>query len=301
MAVSGGPDSTALLLLLRDANADLVAAHYDHALRPESAADAEWVASLCRRLGVPLVSERRKAALPGGSLEAAARTLRYDFLERAAQAERCELIAVAHTADDQAETVVLNLLRGAAPTGLRGMPHRRGQVVRPLLGVTREQILEYMREQAVGFLEDASNRDRRFLRARVRHLLMPRLDRERLLRLAKAAARLSERAEAQAALDAKEPVLRGTALRRLYQAAGGPQPGLGRRHLKEMDSTLRHRRRRTTVALPGRLAFRLGEDGRAEITEAPPELVKSWRLNEGGAAGPMVRSGQPPTPQEPAS
>jgi tRNA(Ile)-lysidine synthase len=298
---SGGPDSTALLLLLQEAGCDLVAAHYDHALRPESAADAAWVRDVCDRLGIPVVSERRAAPLPRGSVEAAARALRYEFLERAATAHRCELIALAHTADDQAETVVMNLLRGAGPAGLRGMPARRGRVVRPLLGVTRGQILAWLKQRAATYLDDATNRDVRFLRARVRHLLMPHLDRRRLLALAAAAGRLRERLDENAALDSPEPVLRATALRRLYQAAGGPDPGLGQSHLQAMDRLLRRPRTGAVQALPGRLAFRVRPDGTPEITKAPPELVASWRLREGGADGPMVRSVQPPTLQEPAS
>jgi len=299
VAVSGGPDSTALLLLLQESGCDLVAAHYDHALRPESAADAEWVGALCSRLGIPLVSERRTTPLAKGSLEAAARRLRYEFLERAAAAHGCELIAVAHTADDQAETVVMNLLRGAGPAGLRGMPRRRGRIRRPLLGVTRADVRAYLQRQGVAVRDDPSNRDPRFLRARVRHLLMPRLDRPRLLQLAAAAGRFRARLESQAVLDAPEPALRAAALRRLYQAAGGADPGLTRRQFQVMDTLLRQRRTGATLALPGRLAFRVRADGSPEIAGAPPELVASWRLGGRGGAGPMVRSGQPPTPEEP--
>ena len=298
---SGGPDSTALLLLLREGGCDLVAAHYDHALRPESAADAAWVRDVCDRVGIPLVSERRAAPLRRGSLEAAARAVRYDFLERAATGHRCDLIALAHTADDQAETVVMNLIRGAGPAGLRGMPARRGRVIRPLLSVTRSQILAWLKLRAVTYLEDASNRDLRFLRARVRHLLRPRLDSRRLLALAAAAGRFRERLDEHAALDAPEPALRAAALRHLYQAAGGPDPGLSQSQLQAMDRLLQRPGSSAVQALPGRLAFRVGPDGTPEITKAPPELVASWRLSEGAAVGPMVRSLQPPTPQEPAS
>ncbi len=276
-AVSGGPDSTALLLALQALDRDLIAAHFDHALRPDSAADAEFVAALCQRLGVPLVTERRSDTLAAGSLQAAARAARYAFLERAADAHGRDLIAVAHTADDQAETVVMNLLRGSGPAGLRGMPDRRGRVVRPLLEATRAQVVEYLRQSGVAPLEDPSNRDRRFLRARVRQLLMPRLDPRKLLAIAAAAQRFRDRVESQASVSAQEPALRVEALRRLYRAAGGADPGLTRVHLEAMRRMLRGRSTGAELALPGRLVFRVLRDGRPEFAPAPPALVASWQ------------------------
>ena len=283
-AVSGGPDSTALLLALHELGHDQVAAHFDHALRADSAADSEAVATLCARLGIPLISERRTAPLGAGSLQAAARAARYAFLERAAEAHGRDLIAVAHTADDQAETVVMNLLRGSGPAGLRGMPARRGRLVRPLLTATRAQVVDYLERSGVTPREDPSNRDRRFLRARVRHLLMPRLDPAHLLALSAAAERFRDRLGRQAAIDAEEPALRAAALRRLYRAAGGADPGLTRRHLEAMHRMLRRPSVRAELALPGRLVFRVLPDGRPEFAPASPALVASWRPREPGSS-----------------
>src|SRR5882672_10051849 len=105
-AVSGGPDSTALLLALIEAGHQIVAAHYDHALQEGSARVAEHVRDLCDRFGVELIVERRNRAMPHGSVQAGARTLRYEFLERARVQAGAEVVAIAHTADDVVEGVV---------------------------------------------------------------------------------------------------------------------------------------------------------------------------------------------------
>src|SRR5438876_7786579 len=135
VAVSGGPDSTALLVALHEAGHDIVAAHYDHALRDGSELVADQVAELCTGRGVALISERRAEPLPNGSLQAAARKLRYAFLDRARVQAGAEVVALAHTADDLVEGSVLHLLRGCGIAGLRGMPARRGSYVRPFLNV----------------------------------------------------------------------------------------------------------------------------------------------------------------------
>src|SRR2546427_12415181 len=137
-AGSGGPDSTALLIALHDSGHDLVAAYYDHALRDGSADVARQVAELCARLGITLISERRTEALPKGSLQAAARKLRYAFLDRARAEAGAGVVALGHTADDLGEGGGLHMLRGCGLAGLPGMPPRPGQYVRPLLNVSRK-------------------------------------------------------------------------------------------------------------------------------------------------------------------
>jgi tRNA(Ile)-lysidine synthase len=179
VAVSGGADSTALLLALHQLGCRLHVAHLDHGLRPESSADAEFVRELSERLGLPCTIERRDVAPYRGarklSPEAAAREVRYAFLRETAEREGAGAIFVAHTADDQVETFLLRLIRGAGVAGLGGMKPKDGQLCRPLLDVWRQDLEAFLREQGQEWREDASNRDPAFLRNRVRHELLPLL------------------------------------------------------------------------------------------------------------------------------
>src|SRR5437660_11997559 len=179
VAVSGGPDSTALLLALHEAGRDVVAAHYDHALRDGSDAVARPVAELCARLDVPLVAERRTVPLANGSIQAAARTLRYAFLERASVAANAQWVALGHSADDVVEGVVMHLLRGCGLAGLRGMPARRGRFVRPLLSVWRSDVMAYLESTGVVAVEDPANSNLSYARVRMRKLVLPALERDR--------------------------------------------------------------------------------------------------------------------------
>jgi tRNA(Ile)-lysidine synthase len=157
-----------------------VAAHLDHSLRPGSADDAAFCAELCRALDVPLragtADVRGRAARERGGLEQAARRERYAFLRRVREEEGAVAVAVAHTRDDQAETLLLRLLRGAGATGLGGMRPRRGDVVRPLLAVSRQEVLAHLRERGLAWREDPSNADTAHRRNRVRHELLPYLE-----------------------------------------------------------------------------------------------------------------------------
>ena len=177
LALSGGADSVALLRALLAVEARPVAAHLDHRLRPESADDARWVADLCAALSVPLVSEAvdvaAVAARGGLNLEAAARTLRYAFLARAARARGLQTILTAHTRDDLAETVLWQLLRGE-PT-LKGIAPERGHLRRPWLDVSRAEIETYLRGLNQDWREDVSNADPRFTRNWLRHGVLPLL------------------------------------------------------------------------------------------------------------------------------
>lgn len=183
-ALSGGSDSVAQLMLLRDLAADgaLVlagAAHLNHALRPSAARDETFCRALCERLDVPLVCQtldvRAEASASRQSIEVAARRLRYGFLERARADVDAARIAVAQTLDDQAETVLLRLLRGAGPHGLRGVPAVRGAIVRPLLGCTRQELRAMLSSRGESWVEDETNADVALPRNRVRHELMPLL------------------------------------------------------------------------------------------------------------------------------
>jgi tRNA(Ile)-lysidine synthase len=204
VAVSGGADSTALLLALVEANAGafqadkaplgivLTAAHVHHGLRgAEADADEAFLRELCGRLNVPLtvfhVDTAARQAAEREGLEEAARELRYDAFRGLMMSGAVDMVATAHTLDDQAETVVMKLLRGAWTEGLGGISpvkqgrakreagREEGKVVRPLLGVRRAEIEEYLRTREQAWREDSSNLDVSLTRNRVRHELMPLL------------------------------------------------------------------------------------------------------------------------------
>ncbi|MYH63474.1 MAG: tRNA lysidine(34) synthetase TilS [Caldilineaceae bacterium SB0675_bin_29] len=196
VAVSGGADSMALLhLLMRlrsDWNLDLVVAHLDHNIRPESADDATFVGEMARYWNLPFETTRLAcgALTRKGNMEANARNLRYKFLAQVATKRQVDGspvdVAVAHTANDQAETVLMNLIRGSGVHGLAGMravrplllqdePVPGVRVVRPLLDVSRSEIIEYLWEHGIAWREDPSNQDRTLVRNRVRHEILPRL------------------------------------------------------------------------------------------------------------------------------
>jgi tRNA(Ile)-lysidine synthase len=290
VAISGGPDSVALLLLLRELNIELVAAHFDHRMRPGSGADADRVAELCRGLGVRLVRGSRESPLGPGSRQAAARSARYAFLEATREAEKAAEIATGHTADDVIEGLLLHLERGAALAGARGMPDRRNGIVRPLLGIWRAEIEEYLGEFGIEPLRDPSNIDLSYARVRVRLHLLPALERARpgikgrLYGAARAAAQLQEQLEARVGEEgvaSTSAVVRMETYRRLYVGAGGSAPGLNRRQLLAVDRL----RESGVVNLPGGLvARRFGGEVHVEPVMAPQQ---TWRLETRPCAGCM--------------
>ena len=186
--VSGGPDSLALLVLLVRLGWRVHAAHFDHQLRLESGADAEWVRDFAGRLGVPFWAGKgdvgflaRKDHL---SIEEAARQARYSFLFDYARKVSAQAVVVGHTASDQVETVLMHLLRGAGLAGLKGMAACSLQdgwdsqipLARPLLGVWREDIEAFCRENGLEPRQDVSNADTAYFRNRLRHELIPFLE-----------------------------------------------------------------------------------------------------------------------------
>jgi tRNA(Ile)-lysidine synthase len=177
VAVSGGSDSVALLhiltLLAPTWRLRLHALHVDHGLRAGSAHDAELVCALGARLGVPVDVERVQVG--AGSVEAAARTARYAALEAWADRVGAAHIAVGHTADDQAETVLMRVLGGAGVRGLAAIPPVRGRIIRPLLESRRQALRDALQAAGLPWVEDPSNRDPKFLRNRIRHDLLPLL------------------------------------------------------------------------------------------------------------------------------
>lgn len=268
-AVSGGADSVALLHLLHRLGLDLTVVHLDHGLRGEaSREDRCWVEELAARLGLPCVAGRRAAAAVmkegGYSPEEAARRIRYRYFREVSAGTGIGILALGHQADDQAETVLLRLLRGGRPAALAGMlPSRRdGELllVRPLLPFWRGELLAFLEEIGEDFREDLSNRDPRFLRNRIRHRLLPLLEAEyspRCRQLLSALAerereredylrgRLEDRCRELIRETAEGPALdcrlfpeaaaleRGEVLRRLLARAGVVNPH--RRHFKALE------------------------------------------------------------------
>jgi tRNA(Ile)-lysidine synthase len=188
VALSGGPDSVALLhtlIRLRVACPELkfevAAAHLNHRLRgAESDRDERFVRALCRKEGVPLIVEQVQDLNPSQSnIEERARELRYEFLKRAADRLGAGLIATAHHVDDQAETVLLRLLRGSGATGLGAIAASGpGRLIRPLLTLTRKDLRAYLRAIGSDYVTDSTNASTTFLRNRVRAELIPMLERD---------------------------------------------------------------------------------------------------------------------------
>jgi tRNA(Ile)-lysidine synthase len=188
IALSGGPDSVALVHLLRElaATGELGIAglaHLNHQLRGEAAdADEAFCRTMAAELSLPIEVERADvrgtARASGRSIEDAARHLRYQFLEATRLALTADAVAVGHSEDDQAETFLLRLLRGAGTRGLGAIRPRAGHVIRPLLEIGRDELRQYAREQGLSFQEDVTNLDLTIPRNRVRHELLPYLARE---------------------------------------------------------------------------------------------------------------------------
>jgi tRNA(Ile)-lysidine synthase len=185
VAISGGSDSVALLFLLRELaeNGKFTVAglaHLNHGLRPTAERDQRFCEELADRLhlriSVKTEDVKGFARVRNLSVEDAARRIRYDFLEQAADAFGADRIAVGHTQDDQAETFLLKLIRGAGLTGLAGIRPRRGRVIRPLLDAARADLRTYLSIVGENWIEDESNEDLANPRNRIRHRVLPELD-----------------------------------------------------------------------------------------------------------------------------
>ena len=279
VALSGGADSTALLLVLRalapELGIRLRAAHFHHGLRgTEADRDAEFCRALCLEHGIPFELGRGDAAAhakaSGKSLEDAARELRYAFLRSVSPGK----IATAHNADDNAETLLLHLIRGTGLRGLGGIPPVRENVIRPLLRVERAQILDWLAVRGQAYVEDSSNALDDCRRNRLRHRVLPLLREEnpRLCAAMGAAAallreedeclsRLAAAAEARctaggrlscAALRSEEPVLRRRILLSRLRALGPENPA--RVYVQALERLVFSGRPSARIRLPGGLA-----------------------------------------------
>ena len=318
MAVSGGADSTvlahALHSLAQEFGLKLSIGHVNHGLRgAESEADQAAVGRLAEALGVSLASaridperlRRGRSSRERPTLQEAARSLRYQALRRLADEAGADCIATAHTADDQAETVLLRLLRGTGPDGLGGIPERSpdGRIVRPLLRVPRVEVEGFARQRRIAWREDSSNQQLHYARNRLRQRWLPGLARDfnpRLLRaigdLAEAQQRDSEwiatwvELEAQTRIEdegawlrldgrdwAQLPAALARRLARLALERCGTRRHVSRVHLQRMLAFLDSARPGTHLELPGgvqliceRVGFRLGPVQSAPPGEADP-------------------------------
>lgn len=192
IALSGGADSVALLRGLRhlqqEHQLELRAAHLNHQLRAnQSNEDADWVEALCNTLGIRLILDSRNVAEiareQGRGLEETARKLRYKFLTETAIGESCTHVAVAHTANDQAETILHHILRGTGIAGLTGIPATRPlndsiNLARPMLAISRANVEDYLSHVGQDYRIDSSNEQQSFTRNRIRHSLLPSLKQE---------------------------------------------------------------------------------------------------------------------------
>ncbi len=260
VACSGGPDSQVLLHVLHTLRAEhgcsLIAASVDHGLRVEAGRELDLAERLAGSLGVPFVRLRVEVA-PGASLQAQARRARYAALVACASEHGAVRVAVGHTVDDQAETVLARLIRGTGLEGLSAIePHRSDGVVRPLLDAPRSLVHAYQRALSLAAAQDPSNEDERFLRVRIRRQLLPVLARENP-QVAQLLAHLADDAREGAAalavladevldrargaeglralLEAKGPVRRRALRRWAEQAAGAT---LRRHHIVALERML---------------------------------------------------------------
>lgn len=185
VAVSGGVDSVVLLDLLEFSNRyDLVVAHFDHGIRDDSAEDEQFVKKLAEAYNLPFVSARGN--LGANASEAKARQARYDFLRAVCTESEAEAIITAHHQDDVIETAVLNLLRGTKRRGITSLKSTR-DIYRPLVGVSKAEILEYAQQHKLRWREDSTNSDERYLRNKIRAQFMKKNlkpeDRQKILKL----------------------------------------------------------------------------------------------------------------------
>lgn len=313
VAVSGGADSVALLHCLHRLSPGmqwrLAVAHFNHGIRGADAdRDEEFVARLAAQLGLLFVCERAHLAGPAtagrANLEQAARTARYAYLRRAARSLGAGKIAVGHSLDDQAETVLSRLLRGSGVEGLSGIrPVLDGMIVRPLIECRRSQILAYLHHRRLSFCEDVSNRDLGFERNRIRHELIPYLEKNFQRRVAHVLARQAdlarETAEYLAAQAGKAyetlrrpadrgislraagllelpPIVRKLVVRRALSEIRGSLRGVSMSHVRSVLALCRPGESGACIRLPGNaVAIREFED--LTIMEAPAYAAPSYR------------------------
>lgn len=215
VAVSGGVDSVVLLdLLAAQKDLSLVVAHFDHGIRDDSAADADFVAELAQKYDLPFVTER--VELGEGASEAAARELRYTFLQRVRPEQAAQAIITAHHQDDVLETAILNIIRGTGRRGLSSL-QSTDQLVRPLLDISKAQIEDYAIKHKLSWHNDTTNHDERYTRNYIRHRLLVRFNadaRQQLLAILQQVQAINSELD-----DVLGPLTQATELSRLWFSA----------------------------------------------------------------------------------
>lgn len=282
-AVSGGADSMALLwgmYLLKDKlKIHLTAVHFNHGLRgAESDGDEAFVREFCQRFDIPL-SVGRSTVTPGKKgLEAAARDARYAFF-----ATLPGKLATAHTADDNAETMLMHLIRGTGLKGLGGIAPVNGSVIRPMLHITRQQVLAFLEEYHITYREDSSNRTDEFLRNRIRHHIMPLMQSENpkisqnlsatAARLREDEAALSELSQFDALpniemLRTMSPALRSRVLENFLKQCGAPEPNAT--HISLAEALVFSENPSARAVFPGGVTLSRRYDRLEQLHDLPP-------------------------------
>jgi len=295
VAVSGGPDSVCLLDILHELGDELgiqlLVAHFDHGLRPgEDEDETRFVESLAMSLNLPFETKRAAESLRQGaaSLEERARNARYRFFDEVKKKYEARKIAVGHNLNDQAETVLMRLMRGSGASGLSGIrPFRDNKIVRPLIELTRGEIESYLRQKGLAFVTDSSNLETRHLRNRIRIELLPQLKRyqprivEVLGQVAEIMRRDDEYLEERAAEWVEERVeirdtgevyiplpsfvelpeaLRNRVIRQALKITGGNLRKVSTRHLDAVNLLATGKRPQTLVKLPNGVSARRSYD-----------------------------------------
>ena len=287
-AVSGGADSMALLWAMRCLQEQLEirveAAHFNHNLRgEESRRDADFVAEFCKSHAIPFHMGEGSVKAGEKGLEAAAREARYAFLETLPGK-----IATAHTADDNAETMLMHLVRGTGLKGLGGIAPVRGNIIRPMLTVTRQEVLRFLEEENIPYMTDSSNETDAFLRNRIRHHVMPLLTAENpglaenlsvtALRLRQDEEALDEQAEPTtdvAALRQMPLAVQTRALQKILLRFGVKEPE--GQHVELLRKILYSRNPSSRGAFPGKVIIGREYDNLIALHEETP--VGMWVLN----------------------
>lgn len=290
-AISGGPDSTALLLILKELSDTfrftVKACHFDHALRSTSSGDALFARKTAEKLGLEFTMERDNSP-GGGSIQSLAREKRYGFFKKLLDSGYADLVATGHTLDDSVETSIMWMLRGAGPGAFGGVPYVRAKYIRPLLDTRRSAVLSWLNSNKIEYIIDPTNDTDTYLRNRIRRHVIPALESqshkavEAVARLAKLTkgqslvlesmadeklARITEKKYAgrlvikPAALDGEPEAMRLIIYRMAFKSAGADPSKLSYKSFEAIESLLSSKTLGKSLDFPCRLFARLDHEG----------------------------------------